>query len=193
MSLGWTLSGPAAFDGLWLERAALTSLVAKSDLVPLVTSSVRSVRLRMRFPRQSSLVRFNELTDLFMFMKTLAFRRWLTQALQLWVMMWVLLLGLLSLSLFSTHHISLIPFASSTMHCQIPPFTSVVSQDTSSFRLLFFLNTVRTIRYELENCNGGYEAVARRKQHSRRSVCVPTAEFLENLQKKSWRSQASEL
>ena len=46
------------------------------------------------------------------------------------------------------------------------------------------LNTVKTIRHELENCNGDYEAVARRKQHNRRSDCVRTAEFLKNLQKK---------
>ena len=46
------------------------------------------------------------------------------------------------------------------------------------------LNTVKTIRHELENCNGDYEAVDRRKQHDRRSDCVRTAEFLENLQKK---------
>ena len=48
----------------------------------------------------------------------------------------------------------------------------------------FSVNTVKTIRYELENCNGHYEAVARRKQHNRRSDCVRKAEFLENLQKK---------
>ena len=35
-----------------------------------------------------------------------------------------------------------------------------------------------------ENCDGDYKAVARRKQHSRRSDCVCTAEFLKNLQKK---------
>ena len=44
--------------------------------------------------------------------------------------------------------------------------------------------TVKTIRHELENCDGDYEAVARRKQHNRRSDCVHTAEFLENPQKK---------
>ena len=33
------------------------------------------------------------------------------------------------------------------------------------------LNTVRTIRHELENSDGDYEAVARIKQHSRRSDC----------------------
>ena len=45
------------------------------------------------------------------------------------------------------------------------------------------LNTVKIIRHDLENCDGDYEAVARRKQHSRRSDCVRTAEFLKNLQK----------
>ena len=45
------------------------------------------------------------------------------------------------------------------------------------------LNTVMTIRNELENFDGDYEAVARRKQHSRRSDCVLTVEFLENLHK----------
>ena len=29
------------------------------------------------------------------------------------------------------------------------------------------LNTAKTIRHELENCDGDYEAVARRKQHNR--------------------------
>ena len=33
------------------------------------------------------------------------------------------------------------------------------------------LNTVKTIRHELENSDGDYEAVARRKQHIRRSDC----------------------
>ena len=46
------------------------------------------------------------------------------------------------------------------------------------------LNTVKIIRHALENWDGDYEAVARRKQHNRRSDCVRTAEFLENLQKK---------
>ena len=47
------------------------------------------------------------------------------------------------------------------------------------------LNTVKKIRHELENCDGDYMAVARRKQHNRRFDCIRTAEFLENLQKKS--------
>ena len=38
------------------------------------------------------------------------------------------------------------------------------------------LNTVKTIRHELKNCDGYYEAMARRKQHNRRSDCVRTAE-----------------
>ena len=46
------------------------------------------------------------------------------------------------------------------------------------------LNTVKTIRHELETCNGDYEAVARRKIHNRRSDCVRTAEFLKDLQEK---------
>ena len=65
------------------------------------------------------------------------------------------------------------------------------------------LSTVRTIRHELENCDGDYEAVDRRKQHIRRSDCdgdyeavarrkqhygrsdcVHTAEFLQCLKKK---------
>ena len=45
------------------------------------------------------------------------------------------------------------------------------------------LNTAKTIRQEVENCNGD-EAVARRKQHNRQLDCARTAEFLENLQKK---------
>ena len=40
------------------------------------------------------------------------------------------------------------------------------------------MNTVETIRHELENYDGDYEAVAGRKQHNRRSDCVHTAEFL---------------
>ena len=44
------------------------------------------------------------------------------------------------------------------------------------------LNLVRTIRHELEDCDGDYEAVARRKKHSRPSICIPTAEFLKNLE-----------
>ena len=46
------------------------------------------------------------------------------------------------------------------------------------------MNTVITIRHELENCDGEYETVAGRKQHNRRSDCVCTTEFLKNLQKK---------
>ena len=45
------------------------------------------------------------------------------------------------------------------------------------------LNTVKTIRHELENSDGDYEAVARKKQHNRRPECICTAEFLEDLQK----------
>ncbi|KAL1124803.1 hypothetical protein AAG570_001424 [Ranatra chinensis] len=44
------------------------------------------------------------------------------------------------------------------------------------------LNTVKTIRHELETCNGDYEDVARRKIPSTRSDCVRTAELLANLQ-----------
>ena len=53
------------------------------------------------------------------------------------------------------------------------------------------LNTVGIIRHELENCDGEYEAVAGRKQHNRRSACVCTAEFLEDLQKMFLKAQAS--
>ena len=38
------------------------------------------------------------------------------------------------------------------------------------------MNTVKTIRHGVENCDGDYEAVARRKQHSRRSDRVCRAE-----------------
>ena len=48
----------------------------------------------------------------------------------------------------------------------------------------YSLNTIKTIRHELENCDGDYEAVARRKQQNGRSDCIRTAEFLENQQKK---------
>ena len=105
--------------------------------MPLVTSSVRSVRLGVHFTPRTSLVSFYALTDLYMFMKALAFWRWLTHALPLSVMIRVLLFGLLSVSGFSYRHISLIPFASSTLRCQIPHFTSIVSWDNSSFRLLY--------------------------------------------------------
>ena len=103
-SLGWIFSGPSAFNGLRLERTALTSLVVKPGQVLLVTSSVRSVRLGVRFTPRSSLVRLNDLTDLYMFMKALAFWCWLTQAPPLSVIMQTLF-GLLSVGLFSTCHI----------------------------------------------------------------------------------------
>ena len=51
-------------------------------------------------------------------------------------MMRVLLFGLLSVMLFSTCHVSLIPSASTTLRCQIPRFTSVYSRNSSPFRLL---------------------------------------------------------
>ena len=41
-----------------------------------------------------------------------------------------------------------------------------------------YLNTVKTIMHEQENCDGDYEAVTRRKQNNRWSDCVRTAEFL---------------
>ncbi|KAL1131345.1 hypothetical protein AAG570_010963 [Ranatra chinensis] len=44
------------------------------------------------------------------------------------------------------------------------------------------LTTVKTIKHELETCNGDYEDVARRKILSRRSDCVRTAGFLADLQ-----------
>ena len=43
------------------------------------------------------------------------------------------------------------------------------------------LNTVKTIRHELENCDGDYEAVAGKKQHNRQSNYVRTADCLKNL------------
>ena len=55
------------------------------------------------------------------------------------------------------------------------------------------MNTVRTIRHELENCDGHYEAVARRRQHNRRSDCIRTAEFVKNLQKKVWEDPGIEI
>ena len=112
----------------------MTSLVVKLGQVPLVTSSVWCVPLMVCSTPWPSFVRFNELTYLYMFMK--AFWRWLTQAPPLSVTMWMLLLGLLSVRLLSTLHISLIPFISSTLLCQIPHFTSFVSRDTCLFRLL---------------------------------------------------------
>ena len=136
-SLGWILSGLAAFDGLRLEKAALTSLLAKPGQVSLVTSCVRSVQWWKRFTKRSSLVSFNELTDIYMFLNALAFLHWFTQALPLSVIMLVLLLGLLLVMFYISRHISLVAFASSTLRCQIPRFTSVVSRDNSSFWLLF--------------------------------------------------------
>ena len=72
-SHGWILSGPAAYDRFRSEMATLISLVVKPGQVPLVASSVRSVRLGTRFTPRSSLVRLYEFTDLYMFMKALAF------------------------------------------------------------------------------------------------------------------------
>ena len=46
------------------------------------------------------------------------------------------------------------------------------------------MNIVKTIRHELENCDGDYKAVVRRKQHNRRYDCIRTTEFLKNLRKK---------
>ena len=46
------------------------------------------------------------------------------------------------------------------------------------------LNIVKTIRHELESCNGDYEAVAKRKIHNRRSDCVRTTKFLEDRQER---------
>lgn len=46
----------------------------------------------------------------------------------------------------------------------------------------YSLNTIKTIRHGIENCNGNYEA--KRKEHSRRSDCVRKAEFIKNLKKK---------
>ena len=46
------------------------------------------------------------------------------------------------------------------------------------------LNTVKTIRNEVEGCNGDYEAVATKKQHKRRSDSACSAEFLETLKQK---------
>lgn len=48
----------------------------------------------------------------------------------------------------------------------------------------FALNTVKTIRRIMENCNRDYEAVARSKEHSRRSDCLRTPGFLQQLQAK---------
>ena len=50
------------------------------------------------------------------------------------------------------------------------------------------LNIAKTIRHELETCNGDYETVARRKIHSRRSDLVSRAEFLEDLQENALRN-----
>ena len=66
-------SGPVAFYGLGLKRAVLTSLLVKSCQAPMVTLSVRSVWPRVRVTPRTSLVSFMELTDLYMFMKALAF------------------------------------------------------------------------------------------------------------------------
>ncbi|KAL1116511.1 hypothetical protein AAG570_004983 [Ranatra chinensis] len=52
------------------------------------------------------------------------------------------------------------------------------------------MNTVKTIRHELESCNGDYEDAARRKIPSRRSDCVRTAEFLANLQERGLKNPA---
>ena len=57
----------------------------------------------------------------------------------------------------------------------------------------FSMKSVMTIWHELGNCDGDYEAVVRRKKHSGRSYFVRTAEFLENLQTKSWKTQSSKL
>ena len=40
---------------------------------------------------------------------------------------------------------------------------------------------MKAIRHQLENSDGEYEAVARRKQLNRRSDCVHTVEYIEHL------------
>ena len=52
------------------------------------------------------------------------------------------------------------------------------------------LNTVKIIRHRLENCNGDYEAVARRKQHNRRSDCVRIRIPGKSAEKRSWKVTA---
>lgn len=47
-----------------------------------------------------------------------------------------------------------------------------------------FLNTVKTIRREMDSCNGDYDAEAFRKEHSRRSHCLCTLEIIQQLQEK---------
>ena len=46
------------------------------------------------------------------------------------------------------------------------------------------VNTVKAVRRDMDSCNGDYEAVASRKGHSRRSDCVRTPEFIQQLQDK---------
>ena len=64
MSLAWTLSGPAAFDGFRFEWPALTALAVKPGQVPLAISCVRIVRLMIGFTLRSSLLSFIEITDI---------------------------------------------------------------------------------------------------------------------------------
>ena len=46
------------------------------------------------------------------------------------------------------------------------------------------VNTVKTVRRDMEGCNEDYESVASRKERYRRSDCIRTAEFIQELQEK---------
>ena len=120
-----------AFDSLRLERAALTSLALKPGEMQLNTSWVQCIQLRIRFTPRSSLTSLNEAHSFMHAYECIDLLCWLTHALLLSMTMQMLLLGLLSVRIFSIHHISLVPFANSNLCCQIRRFTSVVSRDTS--------------------------------------------------------------
>ena len=136
MSLGWTLSGSAAFDGFRFEWPALTALAVKPGQVPLAISCVRIVRLMIGFTLRYSLLSFIEITDLYIVHDSIC-PLTLAHMVSTIVSEYAgVVVGLLSVRLFSTRHISLVPFAYGTLRCQIPRYASVIGLDTSSFRLL---------------------------------------------------------
>ena len=102
---------------------------------PLVTSTVRSVHIRIRFIP----VFFSELQYAHRLMHA-------HESIGLLILTHSgcaivsddvgVVVELLVSEAFGTRHISLIHFSSGTLRCHIPRFTCVVSRDTSSFRIL---------------------------------------------------------
>ena len=108
-------------------------MVVKPGQVPLATSSFRSVRLSARNTPRFSLVWFNGLTDLYIFIEALAFYT-LAHTISTIVRYDV---GVV-IELFTTRHISLIPFAFGTKRCRFlasPPSSTEIPLHSDSYVL----------------------------------------------------------